>query len=93
MKYKIGDKVRIKDKFWELETDDTPGILDTMKKCVGMILEVDRIGYDSVIKTKQRENCGIDTNWVWHPTWVEPVEELTMEEVCKELGRTIKIKK
>lgn len=72
MKYKIGDKVRIKDKFWELANPSELAIHEGKKRCVGMVLEINSVDCYGDIGTKEKEDCNIDTSWTWHHTWVEP---------------------
>ena len=71
---KKGDKVKIKENFWEIES----GIiaLDSMKKLAGRTLEVGAVDSDGDVRTKQ-DDSNDETSWYWDKDWVELYTEPT----------------
>ena len=88
---KVGDKVRILDSI--KETKDWDKYKDDFPNMKGEIIEVDNniTGLMYFIKDK-------DCDWYINadyiiPDYEEEIEELTLKQVCEELGREIKIVK
>ena len=79
-KFKVGDKVTVKENFWEIESG--VGINDTMKKLVGRPLEVRYVDNNGYVNTKQ-DGSNDDTKWNWDKDWlelyIEPIKEITWE--------------
>jgi len=67
MNYKIGDKVKVKEKFWEIESSDH---VYRMEILAGRTLEVEYIDSDGLVSTKQDDSKD-DTRWSWDKNWVE----------------------
>ena len=68
MKYKAGDKIKVKENFWEIQSKVY--INDNMKKLAGRTLEVKSVyGYGDV-HTKQ-DDSNDSTAWTWDKDWVE----------------------
>lgn len=83
-KLTIGQKVRVKENFCELPNPTGVVILGEKKKLAGKVLEVEYISENGNILTKQGTlGDNIDTWFVWHPSWLEPVEK-TLETLEKE---------
>jgi len=80
MNYKIGDKIKVKEKFWEIESD--VGFKDVMKKLAGRTLEVARVDSDEDVRTKQ-DDSNDDTNWYWDKNWIEPYNPTITWETLK----------
>ena len=82
MNYKIGDKIKVKEKFWEIESD--VGFKDVMKKLAGRTLEVARVDSDEDVRTKQ-DDSNDDTSWTFDKNWVElyiePSKEITWDNL------------
>ena len=80
-KFKIGDKVKVKENFWEIESDDV-STADEMKKLVGRTLEVESVDSDGDVYTKQDDSKD-DTEWSWDKNWLElytePSKEITWD--------------
>ena len=70
MKFKVGDKVKVKEKFWEIESDVYTNAFDGMKKLVGRTLEVSCVDANGNFSTKQDDSKD-DTRWLWHKDWIE----------------------
>ena len=68
MKYKAGDKVKVKEKFWEIES----GIYfnGNMKKLLGKTLEVGSVDINGSVFTKQ-DDSNDSTAWTWDENWIE----------------------
>ena len=71
---KKGDKVKIKEKFWEI--DGGVDIVDIMKKLAGRTLEIKSVDNDGNINTKQ-DDSNDDSRWYWDKNWVELYTEPT----------------
>jgi len=69
MNYKIGDKVKVKENFWEIESDMSA--LDSMKKLAGRTLEVKSVSSNGIVRTKEDDSNDC-TNWGWDKNWLEP---------------------
>ena len=69
MKYKAGDKIIVKENFWEIES---VGITwwEIMKKLAGRKLEVGSVDINGSVCTKQ-DDSNDDTAWNWDKDWVE----------------------
>jgi len=74
---KIGDKVKIKEKFWKIESGI--GVSHNMEKLAGRDLEVDTVNSDGTIHTKQ-DDSNDDTRWHWDKNWVELIPR-TIDDV------------
>jgi len=79
-KFKIGDKVKVKENFWEIESGMST--LDSMKKLAGRTLEVGSAESNGNVFTKQ-DDSNDDTSWYWDKDWLElytePSKEITWE--------------
>jgi len=79
-KFKIGDKVKVKEKFWEIESYIF--IYGGMKKLAGITREVSYVNANGNIRTKQDDSSD-DTRWTWDKNWlelyIEPRKEITWE--------------
>jgi len=75
-KFKIGDKVKIKENFWEIESGVYANAY--MKKLVGRTLEVEFVFDDGDVDTKQ-DDSNDNTNWSWDKNWIELYTEITWE--------------
>lgn len=93
--YKIGQKVRVKDKFWELLNPTGLYTGREKRNLVGKVLEVGSIDSNGDIITKQGTIEDVDTHWTWHPSWLEPVEktldDLEVGDVVCRNGRERKV--
>jgi len=67
-KFKIGDKVKIKENFWEIKSEVS--VNDNKKKLAGRTLEVEYIYDYGDVRTKQ-DNSNDDTSWFWDKDWIE----------------------
>ena len=67
-KFKVGDKIKVKENFWKIESNiyDWSG----MKKLAGRTLEVKSVYSDGNVHTKQDDSSD-DTSWYWDKNWVE----------------------
>ena len=74
---KKGDKVKIKEKFWKIES----GIIafDSMKKLAGRTLEIKSVDSDGDFHTKQ-DDSNDDTRWDWDKNWLELIPR-TIDDV------------
>ena len=68
MKYKAGDKVKVKENFWEIESDVT--VADEMRKLAGRTLEVAFVHSNGNVNTKQ-DDSNDNTQWAWDKNWLE----------------------
>ena len=79
-KFKVNDKVKVKEKFWEIKGDF--GAPEIMKKLAGRTLEVEYIDSDGDVETKQDDSKD-NTSWYWDKNWlelyIEPRKEITWE--------------
>ena len=66
--FKIGDKVKVKENFWEIEGDVY--LNNNMKKLAGRVLEVQSISSSGNVYTKQ-DDSNNQTTWNWHKDWLE----------------------
>jgi len=76
MKYKAGDKVKVKENFWEIKSSVYAN--DSMKKLVGRPLEVDSVDSDRIVHTKQDDSKD-STAWAWDKDWIELYIESSKE--------------
>ena len=67
-KFKAGDKVTVKENFWEIESGVY--VYSGMKKLVGRILEVQSISSSGNFYTKQ-DDSNDNTSWAWDKNWLE----------------------
>jgi len=79
-KFKVGDKVTVKENFWEIKSGVYAN--DDMKKLAGRTLEVDGIYSNGDVYTKQ-DDSNDDTVWGWDKNWLElytePSKEITWD--------------
>jgi len=68
MKYKAGDKIKVKENFWEIQSKVY--INDNMKKLAGRTLEVKSVYDNGNARTKQ-DDSNDQTVWSWDKDWVE----------------------
>lgn len=64
MKFRVGDKVRIRE-FREAYRDQSPGFMDSMKKLCGNEFVVDEIISGHIYYN----------GWKWHEDWLELIED------------------
>ena len=77
-KFKIGDKVKVKENFWKIESG---GITNkSMKKLVGRTLEVESVYDNGDVYTKQ-DGSKNWTTWGWDKNWIEPIKEITWSNI------------
>ena len=78
MEYKIGDKVKVKENFWEIESSVYAN--DNKKKLAGRTLEVESVYDNGNARTKQ-DDSNDQTVWSWDKDWIElyiePSKEIT----------------
>ena len=67
-KFKIGDKVTVKENFWEIDSGMV--LSSNRKKLVGRTLEIESVYSNGYIYTKQ-DDSNDDTVWTWDENWVE----------------------
>jgi len=67
-KFKVGDKVKVKENFWEINGDVYSN--GNMKKLAGRILEVKYLHNNRNVITKE-DDSNDDTSWTWDKNWVE----------------------
>lgn len=82
MKYKVGDKVRVRSDLEESETYGCQAFVKQMEKYKGKLVTIseEHQGFCYIEEDK-------DENWCWTDEMFEPVEEeLTAEEAIKALG-------
>ena len=65
---KTGDKVKIKEKFWEIKSDVCTGA--NMRKLAGKTLEVASVYGNGFVGTKQ-DDSNDNTSWYWDKNWLE----------------------
>jgi len=79
-KFKVGDKIKVKENFWEIQSDVRVSI--EMKKLAGRTLEVKYVESGGDVHTKQ-DDSNDDTIWYWDKDWLElytePSKEITWE--------------
>ena len=75
-KFNVGDKVTVKENFWEIGSDVSWG--HNKKKLAGRTLEVEFVYDDGDVFTKQ-DDSNNDTGWSWDKNWVELYTELRTE--------------
>ena len=80
MKYKAGDKVKVKEKFWKIERDVY--LNDSKKKLAGRTLEVKSVYDTGYVDTKQ-DDSNNDTRWAWDKDWVEMTYQLCNTQELK----------
>jgi len=69
-KFKAGDKVTVKENFWEIKSDVLAR--DGMKNLAGRTLEVKYVHGNGNVLTKQDEsNQEDDIRWSWDKKWLE----------------------
>jgi len=68
-KFKVGDKVTVKEKFWEIESGVCTD--NIMKKLAKRTLEVVFVHSNGNVYTKQDTSNDV-TSWTWDKNWVEP---------------------
>ena len=78
--FKIGDKVTVKENFWEIEGDVY--LNDNMKKLAGRTLEVESVYDDGDVNTKQDDSKD-HTIWAWDENWVELCNPIITWETLK----------
>ena len=80
--FKVGDKIKVKEKFWKIEIGVDVSIHFDMKKLVGRTLEVSYVGTNGNLSTKQDDSKN-DTHWIWDKNWIElytePSKEITWD--------------
>jgi len=80
MKYKAGDKVKVKENFWEIESSIP--FHHSVKKLAGRTLEVKSVYDTGYVSTKQ-DDSNDDTVWSWDKNWLElytePSKEITWD--------------
>ena len=76
MKYKAGDKVKVKENFWAIKS----GVYlnDSKKKLAGRTLEV-RCVYDNGDVYTKQDDSNNDTEWYWSKDWIELYTESSKE--------------
>jgi len=79
-KFKIGDKVKIKENFWEIKSEVS--VNDNKKKLAGRTLEVEYIYDYGDVRTKQ-DNSNDDTSWFWDKDWIELYNPIITWETLK----------
>ena len=101
-KFKIGDKIKVKENFWEIKSDVY--LNHNKKKLAGRTLEVGSVDGNGNFRTKQ-DDSNDDTIWYWHKDWLEfytePSKEITWKnlkwkDIAEKFGvdvTNIKIKK
>ena len=69
MLFKVGEEVRIKDKFWNIRFNNDPGVNDEMRELAGKIFEI------SGIPNENNKQYWLDNDggWTWLENWLEPV--------------------
>ena len=67
-KFKVGDKIIVKENFWEIKSDIDA--TDNRKKLAGRTLEVEYIDSYGYVYTKQ-DDSNDDTVWGWDKNWLE----------------------
>ena len=67
-KFKVGDKIKVKENFWELTTGVYAN--DDKKKLAGRTLEVVFVHNNGNVYTKQ-DDSNDDTKWTWSKDWLE----------------------
>ena len=90
--FKIGDKVKVKENFWEIQSDESDESYESdesdvsvsikMKILAGKTLEVESVYYGGDVRTKQ-DGSNKDTHWIWYKNWLElytePSKEITWD--------------
>jgi len=75
-KFKVGDKVTLKENFWEMKSDMFT--YSGMRKLAGRTLEVASLYGNGNVRTKQDDSKD-DTVWTWNKNWVELYTEPSTE--------------
>ena len=77
-KFKIGDKVKVKENFWEIQNG--VNFNDNKKKLVGRTLEILFVYDNGDVSTKQ-DDSNDDTVWSWDKDWLELSTEITWDNL------------
>ena len=79
MKYKVGDKVRVRSDLKACEQYGANIATNSMERLAGKIVTISRVGYAHYLVE------GMNYNWT--DEMLEPVEEMSAEEATKILGK------
>jgi len=79
-KFKIGDKVKVKENFWEINCNVS--VCVGKKKLAGRPLEVESVYKDGDVRTKQDDSKD-DTEWSWDKNWVELYDPIITWDTLK----------
>ena len=82
MKYKVGDKVRVRSDLKACEQYGANIATNSMERLAGKIVTISRVGYAHYLVE------GMNYNWT--DEMLEPVEEMSAEELMKILGNICK---
>ena len=83
MKYKVGDKVRVRSDLKACEQYGANIATNSMEKLAGKIVTISRVGYAHYLVD------GMNYNWT--DEMLEPVEEISAEELVKIIGNICEV--
>jgi len=75
-KFNVGDKIRVKENFWEIKSGVCTD--NIMKKLAGRTLEVVFVHSNGNVYTKQ-DDSNYSTSWAWDKNWLELYTEITWD--------------
>lgn len=80
MKFKPGDKVLLKEKFYRDRYQDDPGVADVMMQLEGNVFEIAGL-YDGHEEQTEPSYRVKENTWIWGERWLEYYDETEIKEI------------